>query len=167
MQKQNLLILGAGQYGAVAKETAQAMDCFDRIDFLDDANPIALGTLSCCKTLRGSYDCAFVAIGDQQVRMHWLAELLQVGYELAVLIHPRAWVSPSARLMGGTIAEPMTVVHANAVVESGVLLCAGCVVNHNAHILSGCKIDCNAVVAARAAVPEKTYVPSGTCFERK
>ena len=31
MQKQNLLILGAGQYGAVAKETAQAMDCFGRI----------------------------------------------------------------------------------------------------------------------------------------
>ena len=167
MQKQNLLILGAGQYGAVAKETAQAMDCFGRIDFLDDANPIALGTLSCCKTLRGSYDCAFVAIGDAEVRMYWLTELVQAGYEPAVLIHPRAWVSPSARLMAGIIVEPMAVVHANAVVESGTLLCAGGVVNHNAHVLSGCKIDCNAVVAPRTVVPEKTHVPSSTCFERK
>ena len=167
MQKQNLLILGAGQYGTIAGETAQAMGCFSRIDFLDDANPSALGKLSLCSDLRSSYDCAFVAIGDAWVRMHWLAELVRAGYEPAVLIHPRAWVSPSARLMGGTIVEPMAVVQANAVVEEGVLLCAGCVVNHNARVMRGCKIDCCAAVCANATVPEAAYVPAGTCFGGK
>lgn len=40
-----LLILGAGQYGMVAKEVAESMNCFDKIDFLDDKNPIAVGKL--------------------------------------------------------------------------------------------------------------------------
>ncbi len=34
--KENLLIIGAGQYGMVAKEISDAMNCFGRIDFLDD-----------------------------------------------------------------------------------------------------------------------------------
>lgn len=33
----NLLILGAGQYGAAAKEVSASMGCFDKIDFLDDS----------------------------------------------------------------------------------------------------------------------------------
>ncbi|MBR1677729.1 MAG: acetyltransferase, partial [Clostridia bacterium] len=32
----NLLILGAGQYGTVVKEIAKSMECFEKIDFLDD-----------------------------------------------------------------------------------------------------------------------------------
>jgi len=41
----NLLILGEGQYGAVAKETAEAMSFFDNIAFLDDENKVAVGQL--------------------------------------------------------------------------------------------------------------------------
>lgn len=36
----DLLILGAGQYGMVAKEIAEAMNCFQKIDFLDDVNQL-------------------------------------------------------------------------------------------------------------------------------
>ena len=32
----NLLIIGAGQYGMVAKEIAESMKCFEKIDFVDD-----------------------------------------------------------------------------------------------------------------------------------
>lgn len=167
MKSNRLLILGAGQYGAVARETAQAMGCYSEIAFLDDANPAACGSFSDYLSFLTRYTHAFVALGDPQLRLSWLEKLTAAGYEAAVLVHPQAWVSPSATLMGGTIAEPMAVVHANTVVESGVLLCAGCVVNHNARILPGCKIDCCAVVAANTTVPEKTFVPSGTCFSGK
>ena len=36
-QNNNLLIVGAGQYGLVALEIAQAMHRFDKIAFLDDS----------------------------------------------------------------------------------------------------------------------------------
>ena len=38
----DLLIIGAGQYGMVAKEIAESMRCFDKIDFLDDKSRFSL-----------------------------------------------------------------------------------------------------------------------------
>lgn len=167
MDKKNLLILGAGQYGQVVQETAEAMGCFDKIDFLDDNSPLALGNLADYEMLRQEYSCAFVAMGNPQLRMQWLDKLEQAGYELPVLVHPKAYVSPSAKLGQGTIVEPMAVVNTEAIVDEGGLLCAGCVVNHNAYVMPACQIDCNAVVASNAVVSAGTKVPSGTVYERK
>ena len=167
MSKKNLLILGAGQYGQVVRETAEAMGCFGKIAFLDDQNPIALGKLADYQSFRDTYGCGFVAMGNPVARRQWLMALETAGFELPVLIHPKAHISPSASLGKGSVAEPMSVLNTGAVVEMGGLLCAGCVVNHNAVVQSCCQIDCNAVVAANAVVPEGTKVLAGTVFERK
>ena len=45
MMDKNLLIIGMGQYGMIAKETAEAMNCFDKIDFLDDNNENRAGNV--------------------------------------------------------------------------------------------------------------------------
>lgn len=167
MEMKKLLILGAGQYGHVVRETAQAMGCFCEIAFLDDNNPIAVGKLADYLHLRQVFGAAFVAMGNPELRAKWLRNLENAGYELAVLVHPKAYISPTASLGKGTIAEPMVVVNTEAVVEAGGLLCAGSVVNHNAVVKFCCQIDCNAVVAAGAIVPEKTKVAAGTIYERK
>ena len=167
MSKKNLLILGVEQYGHVVKETAEATGCFGSIAFLDDNNPAAIGKLLNCRRLRQEYDCAFVAMGNSRLRRHWLRSLKAEGFALPVRVHPKAYISPSAVLREGTIAETMAVVNTGAVVEAGGLLCAGCVVNHNARVSCGCQIDCNAVVAAGAVVPEGTKVPAGTVFEKQ
>lgn len=65
-----LLILGAGQYGFVAKEVAEAMNCFSQIDFLDDYSEIAIGKLSDIDNIE--YDATFVAIGNSAVRSQYL-----------------------------------------------------------------------------------------------
>jgi len=167
MDKKNLLILGAGQYGRVVRETAEAMGCFDKIGFLDDNSSVAIGKLMDYQRFVQVYSCAFVAMGNPTLRMQWLNALEEAGYELPILVHPKAYVSPSATLGKGTVVEPMAVVNAEAAVEMGGLLCAGCVVNHNAHVMPGCQIDCNAVVESNAVVPAGTKVPSGTVHERK
>ena len=167
MEMKNLVILGAGQYGHVARETAVAMGCFGEICFLDDRSETAIGKLEDYRQLRPQYGCAFVAMGNPGLRMHWLMALEEAGYQLPVLIHPKAYVSPSAQLGKGSIAEPMVVVNAGAEVGMGTLLCAGCVVNHNACVSLCCQIDCNAVVAANAVVPEGTKVQSCSVFEKK
>ena len=167
MKKNNLLILGAGQYGRVARETADTRGCFERIDFLDDNSPHAIGKLADYESFAQSYGSAFVAMGNPQLRMQWLNKLAAAGFELPVLIHPKAHVSPSAVIGPGSIVEPMAVVNSEAVIEMGGLICAGCVVNHNAHIMPVCQIDCNAVVASNALVPERMKVLSGTVFHKE
>ncbi len=165
MNNKNLLILGAGQYGQVAYETAEAMGCFECISFLDDTNSMAIGRLSEYLKYRDRYECAFVAIGNPKLRLQWLTELEKAGYELATLVHPMGYISKTASIAGGCIVEPMVVVQTGAVIEAGVLLCAGCVVNHNSVVQKGCQIDCNAVVPARAIVTEMTKVSCGAVAE--
>lgn len=164
---QKLLILGAGQYGRVVKETAEAIRSFETISFLDDNSPIAVGKLIAYSNLREEYSHAFVAMGNPKLRMQWICKLKESGYDLPVLVHPKAYASPSAMLKEGTMVEPMAVINSEAIVECGCLICAGSVINHNAHVMPVCQIDCNAVVASNAVVPEGTKVFSGTVYERK
>ena len=162
----NLLILGAGQYGRLVKETAVALNCFEKICFLDDNSPLAIDKLDAYAAYGSEFCCAFVAMGNPKHRIEWLYKLDQAGFELPSLIHPKAYVSPSASLGKGIIVEPMCVVNSEAIVGDGCLLCAGCVVNHNAQLMSCCQVDCNATVESNAIVPEETKVVNGTVFKR-
>ena len=167
MTNRNLLILGFGQYGSVAKETAEAMNCFDRIDFLDDCNEKAIGPLAYYQDVTSEYTYAFVAMGRPALRAVWSQRLREAGFILPVLQHPRATVMPSARIEGGSIIEAQAMVHSNAVLSAGCIISAGAVVNHNAVLGACCHIDCNAVVPAGQTVPAETKVPCGTVFQRE
>ena len=162
----NLLILGAGQYGRLVKETAIAMNCFEKIAFLDDNSPLAIDKLNAYMSYGNEFSCAFVAMGNPKLRNEWLNRLEQAGFELPCLVHPMAYVSPSASFGKGIIVEPMCVVNCEVVIGNGCLLCAGCVVNHNAQLMLCCQVDCNATVESNAVVPEGTKVCSGTVFKR-
>lgn len=161
---QRLLMIGAGQYGRVAKEVAESMACFEEIDFLDDHNPMAVGKISDCEMLVHRYAHAFVAVGDPSFRMAMIDKLEALGYQVATLVSPLAAVSPSAQLSAGTIVEPMAVIQSHAVMGRGCLVCAGAVVKHNATVGEGCYLDCLSVVMQGASVPAKTKVHSGQAF---
>lgn len=165
MKKSNLLILGAGQYSFVAEDTANAMGCFDRIAYLDDASPRAIGKLAEFAAFRQEFSHAFVAMGKPALRQEYLNRIRAAGFTPATLIHPTAVVSPLARIGPGTIVEPLAVVNANAEVGEGCLICAGAVVNHNARLGNCCQIDCNATVPARSQVPDGTGVPCGSVWK--
>lgn len=163
MMKRKLLILGAGQYGRVVYEIAQAMACFTRIDFLDDNSTDAIGKTADHPRFAADYTDAVVAIGNPDLRLP-LLDALEQHYHLPALIHPQATVMPSAAVHEGCVIEPQAVIHSHAVVGRGCLIGAGAVVNHNAVLGDGCHIDCLAAVAARSRVPDKTKLAIGTVF---
>ena len=78
----NLLIIGAGQYGMVVREIAQATGRFDKIDFLDDNNAVAIDSTNNISKWVSEYKIAIVAIGKADVREKYLTLLKQCGYEL-------------------------------------------------------------------------------------
>lgn len=157
----NLLILGAEQYGLVAKEIAESMGCFDKIDFLDDKSELAIDSLESYEQYAHEYSYAIVAIENADTRLEYIRKLEESLFRVAVLVSPRAYVSPSAQLMKGTIVEPMAVIHANAVVAIGVIVCAGAVVNHNAAVGDGCLLQCGSIVATGALMEMKATLNYG------
>ena len=170
--KQNLLIVGAGIYGLIAKDIAVDMACFDKIGFIDDNAKTAmdgsavLGTVADMNTLQQQYDAVVVAIGNPEVRLKILAYVeANTSYKTVSLIAPQAFVSSAASVAPGCIVEPMAVVHARSVLETGAVVSAGAVVNHGGHLLPGAHADCNATVAGFATVAANTKVKSNTYFE--
>ena len=156
----SLLIIGAGQYGMVVKEIAESLG-YDKIDFLDDNNPIAVGGLNDFDKLADEYNSAVVAIGNAEMRLELISKLTAAGYELPVLIHAKAYVSPSVKIGVGTVIEPMAVVNSDTVIGVGCIISAGVIINHNCIIEDGCHIDCGTVVGARVVVRSKTNTKYG------
>lgn len=160
----NLLILGAGQYGQVAKEIAESMRIFDKISFLDDSCEQALGKLSEYEKFLAEYSNAFVAIGNAKLRRELLQKLEAAGFMLAILVHPNAHISPSAQIGKGSIVEAGAVVQTNSVIAIGCIISANAVINHNSFVGDCCHIDCNATVPSGSVVYAEIKVNSNVCY---
>lgn len=162
----NLLILGAGQFGQVAKEVAESMGRFGRIAFLDDNSDLAIGKLEDREKFVAEFSYAFVAIGDSDLRLKYIEKLEESCFVIAVLVSPKAYVSPSAQLMKGTIVAPGAVVNANSTVAVGCFVCAGATVDHNSFVGDGCQLDCGSVVGSNAILLAKTKLNYNEVFDK-
>ena len=154
----NLLILGAGQFGLMVKEIAESMGRFEKIAFLDDSNHMAIGKLMEYEKFLCEYSNAIVAIGNPYVRLSYTQKLEAAGFRIASIISPVAYVAPSAILMNGAVIEPMAVVQANTTISLCCIVSSGAVVRHNAFLEEGCHLDCNAVAMSGCVVPARTKV---------
>ena len=170
----NLLIVGAGIYGMVAKEIGESMGCFERIDFVDDSaketpngSPV-VGKIKDIVELSECYADVIVAIGNPVVRQRLIRFIEEETLlRLVTLVSPKAYVSPSAQIGKGCVIEPMAVIHTGCVLGKGCLICAGAVVNHAVMCGDCVQIDCNATVAGNTVVPSGIKVASGTAYEKK
>lgn len=126
-----LLIVGAGGHAKVVAETAQLAG-FEVVGFLDrsaethDQSVLGLPVLGDERLLGSSEyaECAVVvAVGDNAAREAAVARLTAQGVEFALVVHPAATVSESARLGAGTV------VFAGAVVNSSAAIGAHCIIN--------------------------------------
>ena len=168
MMNNNLLILGAGQYGTVIKEIAKSMGCFEKIDFLDDAFGLKeayeiyherpIGKLVDYENFAMDYSYAIVAIGNAEVRKAWTEKLICSFFRIPVIVSPKAFVGVTARLHHGVVVEPLAIVHENATVGIGTFISAGAVVIHNSNVADFCHIDSNAVIMRGASVHPMTHV---------
>ena len=183
MHSQNsLLVMGAGQYGVMAKEIAEAMGIFDRIAFLDDSYKASaasrqeshperiaseaegsskislIGIFADIPKFAAEFRYGFVAIGNPALRRKLTEQLQQKNITPATLVHPTAYVSPSAQLDAGCCVEPNATVQTGAVIKQASFIASGAVIRHNATVGEFCHVDCNAVVNTLAVVPAGTHI---------
>lgn len=160
----NLLIVGAEELGCSAKEIAKASGLFTKIDFLDDNNDSAVGRLKDYENLSVDYSYAYPAFNTPEGRIKWTLKLEESGCRIPILVHPQAYISPSAQLRKGTIVEPMAVVKENSYVGIGCIISAGAIIESNSFISDGCFIGSNSVVAHNTLVPAGTKILPCNCF---
>ena len=161
IDERKLLILGAGQYGHVLKEVAEATGQYSQIAFLDDT-PVegVIGKLSEYERFADCYTDAIVAIGNPEVRMRWLEELGE-NFIIPVIIHPTAYVSPSANVGVGSIVEPLAVIHTEVIIGRGCIISAGSIINHNCVVAEGVHCDVGCVIPARSQIEPMKKIVQG------
>ena len=120
-----LLILGAGSHGQEVLEIAESLHIFQKIDFLDDdTNRLeAIGSWDDINELKGNYNSAIVAVGNEYTRKLWFAKLAEAGFTIPTLVHPSAIVSQNAKLGAGTV------ICARATISSGAEIGVGCIIS--------------------------------------
>ncbi|MDD4850504.1 MAG: hypothetical protein PHO10_07365 [Gemmiger sp.] len=162
MGKKSVLILGKGGFGVTLAELL-LQNGWRQAAFLDDAAPGCLGKLAdyIDPALQASYPAAFVGMGDNTLRVGYLAKLAAAGYRTPVFIHPAAVVSPTATLGPGTVVLPFAYVGAGAALGAGCIVNAGAIVDHNATLEAGVHAAPGAIIKAGAAVPAYAKVESG------
>ena len=140
-------------------ETAEA--CGYTVSFLDDNSSEAVGTLSQLNSIAPQYDAVFVAIGNNELRK---AITDRVG-ECITLIHPTAYVSPSATIGPGTFIAPHAAVNANVKIGRGCIVSLGALVDHDSTIGAFSNINVGAICKSGSKVDELIKIDSGSVVE--
>ena len=158
----SLLILGAGGFGQMVKETALQLG-YEEVVFLDDAafGKDVIG--KCCDYTAKceEYKRAVAAFGNNYTRLFWTDKLLEAGYEVPAMVHPSAIVSPSAVLEDGCFIMQRAVVNTHTRVERAALVNSGAVVDHDSVVCAGAHVGLGSVVKANCTIEKEKKVEAG------
>ncbi len=145
------------------------------MDYLDDnqdkasAYPV-IGSMEDIVKYSFSYENAIVALGNNQNRAKYHSILEKCGYNIPILVHPNAYVSPDEQLVLGCIARTFAVVGRYAELGKAVILNIGCKVDHHCVIGDYSHLLINSVVRVSkyVSIHSKQYIFTIFCvFHRK
>ena len=157
-----LLILGAGGFGQMAKETALELG-YEEVVFLDDAADGEDVIGRCCDYIlrHEEYPVAVAAFGNNKTRLYWTDRLLAAGYQVPALVHPSAVVSPSAVLESGCFVMQRAVVNTHTRIERAALINSGAVVDHDSVVCAGAHVGLGSIVKANCTIESGRKVEAG------
>jgi UDP-perosamine 4-acetyltransferase len=170
MKSESVVIVGCGGHAKVVIELVRAegryqiAGCTASIEtgFVLGDIPI-LGTDSVLpNVLAKEVRKAFVAIGDNQLRLRLLAQVSEMGFELVNVISPNAVVSPSAILGRGIAIMAGAVINASARIGNGAVINTNASVDHDCCIADGVHIGPGSALAGNVNVGPESILGAGT-----
>jgi acetyltransferase EpsM len=166
-----LILIGGGEHARVVAEAAAAMGGMELVGFVDPEpcdetvrrlGVRRLGDDSALRQHPGAWGVIGIAGLGSLVARRRIVERLSPALEgWATIIHPRAWVSPTAGVEHGAV------IMAGAVIQTGARVGAHCVVNSGAIVEHDVELGAfshaapAAVLGGGARVGEGTYLGMG------
>ena len=157
-----VVILGAGGYGRTVADVAEQLGY--NILFLDDSLPGH--ELSSFSSYIDDQTEFIPAFGNNAFRMEWINRIEERGGKLATLIHPTAYVSPTATINPGTVILPHAVVNTDVVIDRGCIINLGAIVDHGCILEEGVHICLGAIVKGENRIEKCSKIEAGEVVER-
>lgn len=163
-----LVILGAGGFGQCVYEIASQLKKYDKIIFLDDS-PFskAKGRLELFTELIDNNTEFITALGNNSLRLKWTQSFFDTGANIATLLHPMSYVSPSSRLGKGTILLPFSIVNTQSIIGNACIIDCGSIVDHGCVVGDGTHIKPGAIIRPENYLPNAMIIESGQVIEAR
>jgi sugar O-acyltransferase (sialic acid O-acetyltransferase NeuD family) len=173
-----IVLVGAGGHAASCIDVIEQTGRY-RIAALigmpDEAGTRVLGYEVLCgddrlSELAGNVRHAIIAIGHIKTaapRVRIFERLWSLGFELPVIVSPRACVSPHAAIGAGTIVMHGAIVNARASVGRNCILNSHSLVEHDAQVGDHCHVATGAILNGAVHVGEGTFVGSRSCVRQE
>jgi sugar O-acyltransferase (sialic acid O-acetyltransferase NeuD family) len=165
-----ILVFGAGGHGKVVADAARSAG-FTLVGFVDDA-PSRAGTRiwelpvitwEQCRAEPARWGSAAfaVAVGDNGARETVQGRLEDAGREVAVVVHGRATIAPTARLAAGTVVMAGAVVNPDAVLGRGCIVNTGAIVEHDCELGEFVHLSPNVALGGTVWIGDRTHLGLG------
>ena len=157
-----LVILGSGGYGHTVADVANQLGY--AIIVLDDADSVH--PLSSFQSYIDSSTSFIPAFGNNAFRMEWINRIEESGGQLATLIYPTAYVSPTPTIKPGTVILPHAIVNTDVVIDRGCIINLGAIVDHGCILEEGVHICLGAIVKGENRIERLSKIEAGEVVER-
>ena len=170
MKSELVVIAGSGGHAKVVIELIRAegryeiAGCTDRAEkgFVLADIPI-VGDDSVLPTLLSKgVSRAFVAIGDNRVRMQLTARLIEMGFEIVNAVSPHSVVSPSVTLGHGIAIMAGAVINSCTRIENGAIINTKASVDHDCRIGAGAHVGPGSTLAGNVELGQEAFLGAGT-----
>ncbi|WP_234958792.1 acetyltransferase [Sporanaerobacter sp. PP17-6a] len=143
-----IMILGAGGHGKVVAEIAKLMNKWDEIVFLDDNKSLhevnsykVIGTLSDYLIYKDRYQYAFVAIGDNKLRLKLIKNMMKNGISIPILRHPFTSISDNCKIGQGTVIMAGSIINTNSIIGKGCIINTSSSIDHDCILEDGVHVS--------------------------
>jgi len=162
-----LFVLGAGGHGRVVADSAESMEVFNEIIFLDDepgeADVPVMGRCSDLASLARSEDACIVAFGDNRSRLKALKQIGGLGIEIAVVIDASATVGRDCTIGPGSVVLPQAAVNNGSILDLGCIVNTGSTVDHDCRLGECVHVSPGAHLGGDVTAGECTWFGIGSC----
>ena len=168
-----LALLGASGHGKVVADAAIAAGWGDVV-FFDDAWPnveknghwAVVGDMAALLSRVHEFDGVMVSIGNCEVRWQKQRSLQDANGAIVTVVHPRAYVSPYARVGRGSVVMANAVINADAVVGDAVIVNTGATVDHDCALGQAVHISPGAHLSGNVSVGDFCWVGVGAAVRQ-
>jgi sugar O-acyltransferase (sialic acid O-acetyltransferase NeuD family) len=166
-----ILLVGAGGHATACIDVIEQHGGFEVAGLTGSAADVGrmvlgyrvLGTDDELKVLAARYGTALIAVGQiktPDTRVRLFAQLTEMGFRLATIVSPRAYVSAHATVGAGSIVMHGAIVNAGASVGRNCIVNSMALIEHDAKVADHCHIATAAVLNGGVRVGAGSFVGS-------
>ncbi len=169
----DLIVYGGGGHGKALIDLVRVLGTISIVGIVDDGLPVGahimgipvLGGVNLLGQLhkQGLHLAANAVggIGNITNRINVFEHLRKAGFTCPTLVHPTAFVEPSATLEEGAQVMPHAYVGSEAQVGFGVIVNTGAIVSHDCNLGDYANLSPGAILAGEVSVGHATLVGMG------